>query len=393
VWQKFEANGGDLTSLNRLEFRTLCIAEDFATRPNFVRAIQFQPKHLANGRCLYAIVNAYFSRWREMQNPEELESLLKSAIAGYRRKSPVIERWRSAQSLFSASAAEALAKFVTSRRSSIDAVLKLQYVGAATRLAVLSRAKTAELAASHFRESESGSDEPTNLAYLEWMIRDVLTESLLPSALHHTASSLILSRSAEKSESFQQTLRSYVENHPRLGDPRLRQCMPNWRDMEIEAQQRFLSWLAKENILFFFNTILPRNDENRRRADFWLRYHKQITDFQVAISEQDFWKLKANRSKGNVPVHSRVTQGSTSAFLMKFKGYGSEYIVAEFSETGNAAYIYDQATFESRNVNLRTPQFQLNRHLKHERWPHRILHLGVWESSARRKLAELGIRP
>jgi len=225
------------------------------------------------------------------------------------------------------------------------------------------------------------------------MLQDVLTDPLLPGALHHAVSSLILSRAAEKSESFQQTLRNYVRHHARLGDPRLRQCMPNWRDMEAEAQQRFLSWLAKESIIFFFDTILPRNDENRRRADFWLRYHSRMSDFQVAISEHDYWKLTANKSSSPLPLHSRVSQSSTSAFLMKFKGHGGDYVVVEFSETGNAAYIYDRALFESTNVNLRTPQFQLNRHLKHDRRLDRILHLGAWESPARRKLAELGIWP
>jgi hypothetical protein len=393
VWQRFESNGGDLNELNSLEFRTLCTAHEFAVQPKFVQALQSRPEYLNTSRCLYALVNSYFSRWREMASPEDLELLLKNAIALHPRASPAIQRWRSAQSLFSAEAAEKLADFVVDRQSKIETVLKLQYVGLVTRLALMTHAKAAELASQRFRDVESGSDEQTNLRYLEWMIKDVLTETLMPGALHAAVSSLILSRSAERSASFQQTLRSYVQNCPRLGDPRLRQFAPNWRDMDPEAGQRFLSWLAKENILFFFNTILPRNDENRRRADFWLRYHKQIKDFQVAISEQDYWKVKANKSTADLPLHSRVTQSSTSAFLMKFQGYGAEFIIAEFSETGHAAYIYDRAAFESKNVDLRTPFFQLHRHLKHGGRKDRILHLGTWESPARQKLAELGIRP
>ncbi len=393
VWQRFEAHRGDLSELNNLEIRTLCTADEFATRSSFVQALQSQPERLRNGRCLYGMANSYFARWREMDAPEKLELLLTNAIIQYPRKSPVVARWRVAQSLFSWKAAEALAEFVTNKRSNINAVLKLQYVGAATRLATLTRAKTAELAAIRFRESESASDAVTNLAYLQWMIKDVLTDSLLQGALRYTVSSLILSQSAERSETFQQTLRAFIQNHEYLGDPRLRQCMPNWREMEAEAQHRFLSWLAKENILFFFNTILPRNDENRRRADFWLRYHKQITDFQVAISEQDLWKLKANKSSSSLPLHSRVTRSSTSAFLMRFRGYAKDYIIVEFSETGNAAYIYDRPTFESTKVNLRTPEFQVSRHLKHTGWPNRIVHVGRWESSAMQKMADLGVFP
>jgi len=394
VWQRFQSSRGDLNKLNSLEFRTLCSADEFAVRPAFVQALQSRPEYLKASRCLYAMVNSYFNRWREMAAPEELERLLKTAIARHPRASPAIQRWRGAKSLFSVEAAKKLADFVVDRQSNTEAVLKLQYVGPVTRLGLMTHAKAAELASQRFRKVESSSDEQTNLRYLEWMIKDVLTETLMSGALHAAVSSLILSQSAERSESFQHTLRSYVQSCRRLGDPRLRQCAPNWRDMEADAGQRFLSWLAKENILFFFNTILPRNDENRRRADFWLWYHKQIKDFQVAISEQDYWKLKANKSATDLPLHSRVTHASTSAFLMKFQGYETEYIIVEFSETGNAAYIYERAVFESRNVNLRTPSFDLKRHLKHEGHKHpRILHLGTWEYTARQKLAELGIRP
>lgn len=328
-----------------------------------------------------------------MDAPEELEILLKNAIASCPRVSPAINRWRGAQSLFSAQAAEALAEFIVNKQSNIQTVLKLQYVGPATLLALNTHAKVAQLAGKRFRQMEISSDEQSNLRYLDWMIKDVLTDTLMPGALHAAVSTLILSRSAEKSEAFQQTLRSYVQSCTRLGDPRLRQSAPNWRDMDPEAAQRFLSWLAKENILFFFNTILPRNDENRRRADFWLRYHKQIRDFQVAISEQDYWKLKAKKSSVDLPLHSRVTHGSASAFLMKFQGHGSDFIIVEFSETGHAAYVYERAAFEAKNVNLRTPTFQLNGHLKHDGRMDRILHLGTWEFGARQKLAELGIRP
>lgn len=332
-----------------------------------------------------------------MDAPEHLEGVLRAAIAKFPKKPPEVERWRTAQSLFSPQAAEKLAEFVVDRQASTETVLTLQHVNRNTRLAILTHAKTAELATQRFRAAEANSPEDANLRSLQWLIKDVLAAEMVPpGALHSAASSLILSRAAVGSEPFQQALRSFVQNHPRLGDPRVRQSAPNWRDMEPEATQRFLSWLAKENILFFFNTILPPNDENRRRAEFWLRYHKQIKDFQVAISDQDFWKLRANNALRDLPLHSRVLQSPTSAFLMQFQGFGSEYIIVEFSETGHAAHIHERAAFESNNVNLRTPYFQLNKHLKHHarRGPFdRILHQGAWEFPTRQKLAQLGIRP
>jgi hypothetical protein len=255
------------------------------------------------------------------------------------------------------------------------------------------QARTAELASERFRREELVLDESAKLRYLEWMLKDVFTDTLMPGALHSAVGSLILSRSAEKSGTFQTKLREFIQRCPYLGDPRLRNTAPNWRDMAPGTEQRYLSWLAVENIQFFFNTILPRNDHNRRRADFWLRYHGRIIDFQVALSDEDLFKLKSIKASADLPLYSRVLNAPTSAFLMKFKGTGTDFVVVEFSETGNAAYIYELAAFESRNVNFRTPAFYVSRHLKHNGHRDRILHQGGWEVPARRKLIDYGIWP
>ena len=79
---------------------------------------------------------------------------------------------------------------------------------------------------------------------------------------------------------------------------------------------------------------------------------------------------------------------------MVFQGYGNDYVIIEFSETGNAAYIYEKSVFESKGARMRSPIYDLNKDLKRmAEVKLRILHLGSWENSARSKLAEMGIRP
>jgi hypothetical protein len=199
---------------------------------------------------------------------------------------------------------------------------------------------------------------------------------------------------------FQSALVKVVHGDDRLGDPRLAGNAPNWRTMPSDAKDKLLAWLAKETLQFFFDTLVPSNDENRRRAKFWLEYAKKqgkIRDFQVAVSEDDRPKILASRAK-TIPSYSFITGGGTSAFLMVFEGYGTEYVVIEFSETGNAAYIYSKKAFESGGVALRSKWFHLRENLKREEDAHeRILHPTTsrerWEVKARRKLEELGIRP
>lgn len=91
--------------------------------------------------------------------------------------------------------------------------------------------------------------------------------------------------------------------------------------------------------------------------------------------------------------YSQVAHQTTSAFLMKFEGYGGPVLVVEFSETGNAAYIFRFSDFEAQGVTLRTPRFEVRKHLKFD-MKHRVLHMSEWESRAAYKLAsEFGIRP
>jgi hypothetical protein len=225
------------------------------------------------------------------------------------------------------------------------------------------------------------------------MTERVLSDLTLLDAFSEAVSSLILSDSAKRSEGFQRALRSYVQNHKRLGDPRVRESSLNWRSIAPEAGQRYLSWLARDSIIFFFNTILPNNSENQRRKDFWLRYHDRIKDFQVAVSEADVWKVKSSQQGTNLLYYSRVAHPTTSAFLMKFEGYGGQFLVIEFSEKGNAAYLHKIADFESRGLTLRTPRFELKNHLKFDD-TNRIIHIGAWERKAAYKLSsEFGIRP
>ena len=139
--------------------------------------------------------------------------------------------------------------------------------------------------------------------------------------------------------------------------------------------------------------ILPNNSENRRRKDFWLRYHDRIRDFQVAVSEADVWKVKASKQDTDLLCYSHVAHPTTSAFLMKFEGYGGHFLIIEFSEKGNAAYIYDMADFESRGLTLRTRRYDLKNHLKFDH-ANRILHIADWERKAAYRLSsEFGIRP
>ena len=392
VWSEFTASGYDLTSLDSLRFRALCSAEETALRPEFISALTSNPDRLKRARCLYGMVNSYFTEWREMKNPARVESLLCAVFGSYGGRNPVVKKWQDSEMLFSELAAVFVANLICLDRKAVDEVLKSCYIGPLTRLGMSARALAARNACEHLRELERSRDNEWSLGYLQWITESVLSELTLPDAFSYAINCLILSESAKRSVSFQQALRIYAQGNKRLGDPRLRESSGNWRSIAPEAAQLYLSWLARDSITFFFNTILPNNNENRRRKVFWLRYHSRIRDFQVAISEADLWKVKASQKNSELLYYSHLAHATTSAFLMKFEGYGGHFLVAEFSETGNAAYILKFNDFEAQGITMRTHRFQL-RHLRFDD-KHRIIHSGDWEPKASYRLAsEFGIRP
>ena len=264
-----------------------------------------------------------------MPNPSTVEDLLISVFASHNAKNLVVKKWLASKALFSEGAAAFLAEEICSGQKAVDEVLRVHNVGPLTKLGVAARALAAKFACESLRRLETTRDGEWSLNYLVWITGKVLSDLTLPEAFAAAVGSLILSESAKRSETFQRALRFYVQGHKRLGDPRVRTSSPNWRSIVPEAAQRYLSWLARDSIIFFFNTILPNNSENQRRKDFWLRYHDRIRDFQVAVSEADLWKVKASQKSSDFLSYSQVVHPTTSAFLMKFEGYGAHYLVVE----------------------------------------------------------------
>ena len=393
VWATFAAGRFELSAINDLEIRTLCIAEETAMQPEFIASLSCAPEKLRRSRCLYGLVHNYFLAWRGMLNPSAVEGLLITAFTSYSTKNPVVQKWLAHPDLFSSQAASSLAAEICAGQKSVDDTLRSYYIGPLTKLALSVRAAVADSAGQAFRQSESSHDQDWSLRYLRWVVEDVLSDLTPDSHFAAIISLLILSESARNSQPFMRALRMFIQSHKRLGDPRLRESSPNWRAIAPAAAQRYLSWLARDSIIFFFNTILPDTSENRRRKEFWLGYHDSIKDFQVAVSEDDLWKIRSNHKASDLVAYSQVAHPTTSAFLMQFDGYQGKYLVVEFSETGNAAYIFRLAAFESLDVTLRTPRFDLRRHLKFDK-THRIIHNGNWEIAASYMLSsEFGIRP
>jgi hypothetical protein len=402
VWARWRGLDFDLAKLDGREIRSLCVSPKTAMKVRLVSALGVDSDGLKRWINLNGFVQAYFGQWRSMENPDTVEKLIQKMLGEGRilRRNKILDLWRQSPFLFSREASRRLGKIILKDRKSVRQSCAEFCIDPSSPLASAAHEYAAAAAAEELVQRDFRIGQELALKELQWISEHLLTPSLNADAYREALGKLIGSRIAESMPSFQTGLVALVHADERLGDPRLAYCAPNWRKIP-EARERFLAWLAKETLQFFFDTLVPRNDTNRRRAEFWLEYAKKqgkIKDFQVAVSVDDRPKIRASRAK-TIPSYSTITGGKASAFLMVFEGWNhKEYIVIEFSETGHAAYIYERDVFEASGAKIRSHSFGMSEDLRRMNDAEdRILHLvdtrERWETKARRKLADLGIRP
>jgi hypothetical protein len=238
-------------------------------------------------------------------------------------------------------------------------------------------------------------------------LRDYLVSELLPwmgwppDLFKREISQTILHPATSQSADVQECVRRFVLDDPRLGDPRrASDNRLNWFGIG-EAEQRVIEWLSQLDIVFFFESVLPRGEDPQGRKEFWLQYVSAIKKSRPVLCRADKERLQRDlREKGLNLVHVGAMDdwSTASAFLLDF----GPLLVIEFSETGNACYVYSKKDFEKVIDDFWTSQPFAQRKLRRRDLPHeRIVHRqrkspwhsGGWEESAAQLLARFDIRP
>jgi hypothetical protein len=181
---------------------------------------------------------------------------------------------------------------------------------------------------------------------------------------------------------------TFILSDSRLGDPRLHS--KNWIGIHEEARKRFIQWLSKEDIIFFFEHVLGKGDKHGRK-DFWMKYVGRLVQSRSLLSSHDEarFSTEIKKSKGVSGSFGRVSGGTASAFLLDF----GDIVVVEFRRVG-AIRIYHRADFKKILPDFWTrntiPLDSLkNSHLSLEA----IAHFVGWQNQATQALSKYGIRP
>ncbi len=138
---------------------------------------------------------------------------------------------------------------------------------------------------------------------------------------------------------FKDRLRSAILSHPLLGDPRLPANRNKWVGVDPSACQRFIQWISADDILFFFDYILKKQDPHQRRS-FWL---KNITSYNFTGCRCLLSEAAANELRGNKDIRfGRLSDTQNkAAFILDF----GKLVAVEFSGVG-CVYLFKREEFD-----------------------------------------------
>lgn len=187
--------------------------------------------------------------------------------------------------------------------------------------------------------------------------------------------------------------------HPQLkvialnmwGSPQLKTSKNTWLvNVSNDVVNMVLRWFAKDDLEHFFKLLKTESGVDQRRLNFWIDYVDQISFTKIVLGRDalynnslDFKNFR-QENKGRLSELQSATSNN-NAFIMQIK----DYWFVEFSETGNACYVYEEGAlpFDPNDRRLDLKVELKMPHLASER----ILHSSEWEDKATYLLKRLHI--
>lgn len=175
------------------------------------------------------------------------------------------------------------------------------------------------------------------------------------------------------------------------GSPQLKTSKNTWLvNVSPEVVSMVLRWFAKDDLEHFFKLLKTEKGVDQRRLDFWIEYVDQISFTKIVLGRDAQWNSSTdfrnfrNENKGRLSELLSAT-ASNNAFIMQIK----DYWFVEFSETGNACYVYHENSLpfdpSERRLDLK---LELKSDMDAEE---KIFHRGDWETKAQYILRRLKI--
>jgi hypothetical protein len=389
-WQR---SNGNVTMLNRRSLRVLCWDPDTCIQPQFYRPLAASIVIEERTLLLRGLLTSFFRNRTRSSWDEEFARYLRTSVARFDGSSKTLKSIRdTGRFLFDRDGPD-----VTARRL-VDGLIDRQeffnrYGIPAPSGFVSAVVNSAMQQFSSWLTTNSTHDENSILERWRYLKRELLVEGAIgEKELGSLLSAIILYPRIDSMAMLQTEIRAWMIAHPRFGDPRLH---PNrWVYVSDSARTRFLNWLAKEWIRFFFEQVLPKGADPHGRKAFWLQYSPKVTNFSVVLNDEDYFRLRAEivKHKADTWICRVDDVHAASAFILQFQGQ-EPITVIEFSLTGNATQIFRTADLLQRVGSVFGRRLGM-KELKSSSRIGRIVHWPNpgWQDKATQLLAQLGVR-
>ncbi|KXU87122.1 hypothetical protein CR51_35905 [Caballeronia megalochromosomata] len=186
----------------------------------------------------------------------------------------------------------------------------------------------------------------------------------------------------------------------RWGNPWLKRNNEGWDLVDRPVREMVTSWLKRHYIQYFFEVLAQEGKSDRRRLDFWIKYHEAVGPLTFALGPQTLGSNDEDMADARDLMEGMYVglQGNGSnnnnAFIMQF----GEWVVVEFAQKGNACFFFKESNlpFElNRDVSVPAVKNHIEGDSDDPRDPvrrtHRDLIEADWETTFERVLSARGI--
>lgn len=333
---------------------------------------------------LRGLVYSYHANYSILHSNEQFCIILRDFIKIKAHANASIKRWQnSIDCIVGSDATAILAKKASEKWISPEQQLLELELNPTTIFARKFAQELVELVGEKF-DGVNAKDIPSILANV------VCSPLVGREAFKSTLATIILSKHARESEEVQAMVMDFLLKNESIGDPRIHP--ENWAGIREDAKLKVIQWLSREDINFFFELLLRDRDDKHGRKSFWLKYVEKISRSRALVSKEDLRhhavRLREMKEKGR-SYGELAGSNTSSAFVLDF----GRIVVVEFSEVGNACYIYKKEAFSelleefwSKDVPFRLLK---NQDVVAERITRSMKD---WQNSARQILSRFGVR-
>lgn len=389
-WKLFLNN--EIHSLERRVIRYLCWHPDIATSQKFQYYLDRDSVFL-EARSLQGLIRSCHSRWSAEFADSQVVTRVRDRLQRYQGSNRVLLFWKDNINLILGrkGAEEFSAKMV----------LTAEEIKAHCESWKIADEASAYVQAGVSHATKLCRDQMDRIPSLrEYLFTSLLSWSGWPANMFkHEVSKVILHPATTQDVNVRELVRAFVLNDARLGDPRLTRNKLNWVGMG-DAKSQVIEWLSQYDIVFFFESVLPKGKDPHGRKDFWLRYVSRVVRSRPLLTRDDKFRVRANLKPKDWELlnFGSMLDPNTSAFLLDF----GRIIAIEFSAYGNACYLYEKSEFDkvvpdfwSTNAfqSYRLKQRKLSFIKIDHKKPRYASYGGGWEEEIAHILARRDIRP